>query len=79
MVLTNYNYYSVMQRDSVVVVTSRAGIVTFDDLLDAAESRQTRAAIDVFPEEPVPANHRAGRTPNTILSAHRASNVPEIV
>ena len=66
-----------MQRGSVVVLVSRAGIVNFDDLLDAAESGRIRAAIDVFPQEPVPVDHRARRTPNTILSAHRAGDVPE--
>ena len=72
-------YFNLMQRGSVVVLASRAGIVNFDDLLDAAEAGQIRAAIDVFPQEPIPADHRARRTPNTILSAHRAGNVPEIM
>ncbi len=72
-------YFNLMQRGSVVVLLSRAGIVNFEDLLDAAGSGQVRAAIDVFPEEPIPADHRARRTPNTILSAHRAGNVPEIM
>lgn len=72
-------YFSLMQKGSVVVLVSRAGIVNFDDLLDACESGHIRAAIDVFPEEPIPADHRARRTPNTILSAHRAGNVPEIM
>ena len=61
------------------MLASRAGIVNFEDLLDAAESGHIRAAIDVFPEEPIPVDHRARRTPNTILSAHRAGNVPEIM
>jgi phosphoglycerate dehydrogenase-like enzyme len=72
-------YFSLMQKGSVVVLVSRAGIVNFDDLLDACESGHIRAAIDVFPQEPIPPDHRARRTPNTILSAHRAGNVPEIM
>jgi len=72
-------YFNLMRRGAVVVLASRAGIVNFDDLLEAAESGQVRAAIDVFPQEPIPADHRARRTPNTILSAHRAGNVPEIM
>jgi phosphoglycerate dehydrogenase-like enzyme len=72
-------YFNLLQQGSVVVLVSRAGIVNFDDLLDAAESGHIRAAVDVFPEEPIPADHRARRTPNTILSAHRAGNVPEIM
>ena len=70
-------YLGQMQRGSVVVLVSRAGIVNFDDLLDAAASGRIRAAVDVFPQEPVPAGHRARRTPNTVLSAHRAGDVPE--
>lgn len=72
-------YFNLMPKGSVVVLVSRAGIVNFDDLLNAAESGHIRAAIDVFPEEPIPASHRARHTPNTILSAHRAGNVPEIM
>ena len=72
-------YFNLLPRGSVVVLVSRAGIVNFDDLLNAAESGHIRAAVDVFPEEPIPADHRARRTPNTILSAHRAGNVPEIM
>ena len=44
----------------------------------AASRGHIRAAIDVFPEEPIPADEPARATPGTILSAHRAGNVPEI-
>jgi phosphoglycerate dehydrogenase-like enzyme len=70
-------YFGRMQRGSIVVLVSRAGSVRFDDLLDAAASGQIRAAIDVWPDEPIPPDHRARRTPNTLLSAHRAGNIPE--
>ncbi len=63
---------------SLVILVSRAGSVNFDDLLDAAASGRIRAAIDVWPDEPVPPGHRARRTPNTLLQAHRAGNIPEI-
>jgi phosphoglycerate dehydrogenase-like enzyme len=67
-----------MARGSIVILASRAGIVKFDELLDAAASGQIRAGIDVWPDEPIPRDHRARRTPNTILQAHRAGNIPEI-
>jgi phosphoglycerate dehydrogenase-like enzyme len=70
--------FAAMQPGSVVVLASRAGVVDFDALLDAAASGHIRAAIDVYPQEPIPADHRARRTPNTVLQAHRAGNVPEI-
>ena len=63
---------------SLVILVSRAGSVNFDDLLDAAASGRIRVAIDVWPDEPIPAEHRARRTRNTILQAHRAGNIPEI-
>jgi phosphoglycerate dehydrogenase-like enzyme len=69
--------FGAMRRGSVVMLVSRAGVVDFDALLDAAASGHIRAAIDVFPQEPIPPEHRARRTPNTVLSAHRAGNIPE--
>ena len=71
-------YFNLMPRGAIVVLVSRAGIVDFDALLDAAACGQIRAAIDVWPEEPLSANHRARSTPNTLLQAHRAGNIPEI-
>ncbi len=71
-------HFERMAPGSVVVLVSRAGIVNYDELLDAAASGRIKAAIDVHPEEPIPKNHRARATPNTVLSAHRAGNLPEI-
>ncbi|HEV7893208.1 MAG TPA: hydroxyacid dehydrogenase [Pyrinomonadaceae bacterium] len=70
--------FSSMKDGSVFVLVSRAGVVDFEAMLDAAESGRIRVAVDVFPEEPIPAGHRARTTPNTLLSAHRAGNIPEI-
>ena len=70
--------FAAMQPGSVVVLVSRAGVVDFDALLDAAESGHIRAAIDVFPDEPIDAQARVRKTKNTVLSAHRAGNMPEI-
>jgi phosphoglycerate dehydrogenase-like enzyme len=71
-------HFERMKKGGIVVLASRAGIVNFDELLDAAASGHIRAGIDVWPEEPIPANHRARTTPNTLLQAHRAGNIPEI-
>ena len=70
--------FAAMQTGSVFVLVSRAGVVDFDAMLDAAEGGRVRVAVDVFPVEPIPPGSRARRTPNTLLSAHRAGNVPEI-
>jgi phosphoglycerate dehydrogenase-like enzyme len=71
-------HFNLMQPGGIVILASRAGIVNFDELLDAAASGSIRAGIDVWPEEPIPWDHRARRTPNTLLQAHRAGNIPEI-
>jgi len=70
--------YESMEKGGIVILVSRAGIVNFDELLDAAASGHIRAGIDVWPDEPIPAGHRARGTPNTLLQAHRAGNIPEI-
>jgi phosphoglycerate dehydrogenase-like enzyme len=71
-------HFELMRPGGLVILASRAGIVNFDDLLDAAASGRIRAGIDVWPDEPIPRNHRARTTPNTLLQAHRAGNIPEI-
>jgi phosphoglycerate dehydrogenase-like enzyme len=66
-----------MQHGAIVVLVGRAEVVEFDALLDAADAGRIRAAIDVFPEEPVPPNARVRTTANVILSGHRAGGLPE--
>ena len=72
------SYFRSMAPGSIVVLASRAGIVNFDELLDAAADGHIRVAIDVWPQEPISPDHRARKTPNTLLQAHRAGNIPEI-
>ncbi len=55
---------------------SRAGLVDFDALLDLVEAGAFRAATDVFPQEPAPAESRARRIPGLLLSPHRAGALP---
>lgn len=71
-------HFGLMQKGSVVILASRAEIVNFPELLAAAAEGQIRAGIDVWPEEPVPANEPGRSAPNTLLQAHRAGSVPEI-
>jgi phosphoglycerate dehydrogenase-like enzyme len=70
--------FAAMAPGSVVVLVSRAGVVDWPAMLDAAARGHIRVAVDVFPEEPIPAAEPARTTPGLILSAHRAGNVPEI-
>jgi phosphoglycerate dehydrogenase-like enzyme len=61
-----------MKRGASLVLVSRAGVVDFDAMLDAAESGHIRVATDVFPEEPLPPGHRARRGEHLLLSPHAA-------
>ncbi|MCK6475031.1 MAG: hydroxyacid dehydrogenase [Planctomycetes bacterium] len=70
-------HFARMPQGSALVLVGRADTVDFDALLDAAERGHLRVAVDVFPEEPLPKDHRARRTPNTILSGHRAGGLSE--
>ncbi len=66
-----------IRPDAVFLLMSRAHLVDFDALVEMANAGRFRAAIDVYPSEPVPADHPVRKSANTILSSHRAGNVPE--
>lgn len=61
-----------MRSGASFILLSRADVVDFDALLDAVESGRIRAASDVFPQEPLPLEHRIRRVDGFIRSAHRA-------
>ncbi len=67
-----------LPRGAALVLVSRAAIVDWEALLEAARSGHVKVATDVFPEEPVPVAEPARRAAGTVLSAHRAGNVPEV-
>ncbi len=64
-----------IREDASVILASRTEIVDFDAFLDLAATGAFRAVVDVFPEEPVPADSATRRTPNTIFSAHLAGGI----
>lgn len=66
---------NLIPADAVFVLMSRAHVVDFDALTDLLYAGRFRAAIDVFPEEPVPADHPIRHAPNVVLSGHRAGSL----
>jgi phosphoglycerate dehydrogenase-like enzyme len=66
-----------IRPDAVLVLVTRAHLVEFDALTELVLAGRFRAAIDVFPTEPLPQDHPIRRAPGVILSAHRAGSVPE--
>lgn len=65
-----------LRADARLVLASRAPIVDFDALLDRVAAGRLRAAIDVWPDEPVAQHHRAREMDGLVLSAHRAGGIP---
>ena len=64
-----------MQRGTLVVVVSRAHLVDFDALVEAADEGHVRVASDVFPREPVARRDAIRQAENVIWSPHRAAAV----
>ena len=64
-----------IRKDASVVLASRAEIVAFDDFLQLAETGAFRAAVDIFPEEPVPANSPYRSVKNVLFSSHLAGGL----
>lgn len=71
--------FSIMQPNAGLIVVSRAAVVDFDALVDFARSGRIRVATDVFPQEPLPANHPARQTGNMLLCAHQAGAMNEAI
>ncbi len=66
-----------IQPGAVFVLISRAHVVDFDALTELVLAGRFKAAIDVFPTEPLPLDHPIRQASGAILSAHRAGSVPE--
>lgn len=61
-----------IRPDAVLLLMSRSHVVDFDALTELLLEGRFRAGIDVFPEEPVPADHPIRRAEHAVLSSHRA-------
>lgn len=76
-----------MPDGSVIVNCARGSLLDYDALCDALDARHLyAAAVDVFPDEPIPADSRLLRTPHLVKTPHlagaskeTAANAAEIV
>jgi phosphoglycerate dehydrogenase-like enzyme len=59
-----------MKPGAVLVNTSRGPIVDEAALVAAVQSGRVIAALDVYDQEPLPANHALRTAPNTVLTPH---------
>jgi len=62
---------------AVLVLISRAQVVDFEALTEFVLAGRFKAAIDVFPVEPLALDHPIRRASGAVLSAHRAGSVTE--
>jgi phosphoglycerate dehydrogenase-like enzyme len=60
-----------------VVLASRAAVADVDALVARAAAGRLRAAIDVWPEEPLAPDHPARSVAGLLLSPHRTGGLPE--
>jgi phosphoglycerate dehydrogenase-like enzyme len=73
----NADKLSLIKKNSFFILMSRAAVVDFNALCGLTEEGRFTAAIDVFPEEPIPSNHRIRKNENILLSTHRAGGIPQ--
>jgi len=73
--LLNHTRLKRIKKGSVLVLISRAHLVDFDALTELVSAGRFKAAIDVFPEEPLSQEHPIRKAPGVVLSAHRAGSV----
>ncbi len=67
-----------MRRGTIFVNTARGALVDEAAMIEALGTGQLgHAGLDVFAEEPLPADHPLTRLPNVTLSAHSAFRTPE--
>lgn len=75
--LLDRDLLSRIPSNSVFILLSRAHVVDFDALTEMVLEGRFKAAIDVYPEEPLPKDHPIRKSRNVILSSHRAGAIGE--
>jgi phosphoglycerate dehydrogenase-like enzyme len=70
---------ALLRRDAVFVNVARAALVDTDALVARLQRGDLVAGIDVFDQEPLPADHPLRALPNAFLSPHRAGGLKRSV
>lgn len=77
--IINKDWFSKMKPEAYVINTARAAVIDQKDFIEALENRQIAgAAIDVYWEEPVPANHPLLQMRNVVCTPHMAGLTSDV-
>ena len=68
----NKEKLELIKKDSSVILVSRAEVLDFSTFIELAEQNCYRAAVDVFPEEPVPLDAPFRKESNILFTSHVA-------
>ena len=75
--LINESNLKLLKDGTRLILVSRAALVDYEALLPHVASGRILAGIDVWPEEPLPANSPFRDVESVVLSAHRAGGIPQ--
>jgi phosphoglycerate dehydrogenase-like enzyme len=69
--MVNATIFDILKPGSYLIDVSRGGVVNHNDLVDAIKNNKLAgAALDVFPEEPLPRSSPLWQNPNVIITPH---------
>jgi phosphoglycerate dehydrogenase-like enzyme len=69
--LVNAAVFDILKPGAYLIDVSRGGVVNHNDLVDALKNNKLAgAALDVFPEEPLPRSSALWQNPNVIITPH---------
>lgn len=68
---------ALIQQNAVLVLASRAHVVDFDAMTEMVLAGRFKVATDVFPTEPLQADHPIRNAEDAVLSAHKAGSLKE--
>ena len=75
--LINASVFDAMKPSAFLIDISRGGVVNHTDLITALKERRIAgAALDVFPDEPLPAESQFWKLPNVFVTPHISGNTP---
>lgn len=70
--LADGEIFSAMKDGAVIVNISRGGIIDTEALISELKSGRLRAALDVFEQEPLPADSELWALPNAVITPHNS-------